>query len=130
MFRCLVSAHLRLPELGAQRSSATRRLIEDNRWRAERYGIEAEFIDEARERTVPVAELVDEALRLVEPDARRLDPQGVLDTLRTILARGTSAHAQLRTYEEVLASGASHCDALRAAVNWLLDATVPGQHLA
>ena len=38
LFRCLVSAHLRLPELGAQRSSATRRLIEENRWRAERYG--------------------------------------------------------------------------------------------
>jgi len=130
LFRCLVSAHLRLPELGAQRSSATRRLIEENRWRAERYGIEAEFIDEARERTVPVAQLVEEALTLVEPDARRLDPHGSLRALRTILARGTSAHAQLRAYDDALAAGLSHRDALRAVVAWLLEATVPGQQLA
>ncbi|WP_018972425.1 carboxylate-amine ligase [Rudaea cellulosilytica] len=130
LFRCLVSAHLRLPELGAQRSSATRRLIEENRWRAERYGIEAEFIDEARERTVPVAQLVEEALTLVEPDARRLDPHGSLRALRTILARGTSAHAQLQAYDDALAAGLSHRDALRAVVAWLLEATVPGQQLA
>ena len=130
LFRCLVSAHLRLPELGAQRSSATRRLIEENRWRAERYGIEAEFIDEARERAVPVAQLVEEALRLVEPDARRLDPHGSLRALRTILARGTSAHAQLQAYDDALAAGLSHRDALRAVVAWLLEATVPGQQLA
>jgi len=132
LFRCLVSAHLRLPELGVERSSATRRLIEENRWRAERYGIEAEFIDEKRERTVPVAELVEEALRLVEPDARVLDSHGTLRALRTILARGTSAHAQLQTYEEALAAGANHRDALRAVVDWLLETTTPGQkiHLA
>ena len=130
LFRCLVSAHLRLPELGAQRSSATRRLIEENRWRAERYGIEAEFIDEARERTVPVAQLVEEALTLVEPDARRLDPHGSLRALRTILARGTSAHAQLQAYDDALTAGLSHRDALRAVVAWLLEATVPGQQLA
>lgn len=127
LFRCLVSAHLRLPELGMERSSATRRLIEENRWRAERYGIEAEFIDEARERTVPVAELVEKALRLVEPDARVLDPHGSLRTLRTILARGTSAHAQLQAWEDALAAGASHRDALRAVVDGLLEVTVPGQ---
>ena len=130
LFRCLVSAHLRRPELGAQRSSATRRLIEENRWRAERYGTGAEFIDEARERTVPVAELVDEALELVEPDARELDPHGSLRALRTILARGTSAHAQLQAYDKALAAGASHRDALRAVIDWLLDATVRGQRLA
>ncbi|MBS0516578.1 MAG: carboxylate-amine ligase [Proteobacteria bacterium] len=130
LFRCLVSAHLRLPELGAQRSSATRRLIEENRWRAERYGIEAEFIDETRERTVPAAELVEEALELVKPDAQTLDPDGSLRALRTILARGTSAHAQLQAYDNALAAGASHRDALRAVIDWLLNATVPGQRLA
>lgn len=129
LFRCLVSAHLRLPELGAERSSATRRLIEENRWRAERYGIEAEFIDEQRERTVPVAERVEEALRLVEPDASVLDRHGTLRALRTILAHGTSAHAQLQVYDEAIATGASHIDALRAVVAWLLETTVPGQKI-
>jgi len=79
---------------------------------------------------VPVAELVEEALTLVEPDARRLDPHGSLRALRTILARGTSAHAQLQAYDDALAAGLSHRDALRAVVAWLLEATVPGQQLA
>lgn len=125
LFRCLVAAHMRLPSLGATRSTATRRLIEENRWRAGRYGIHAEFVNEAEKRTAPVAELVDNALDLISPDAKALDPHRALQTLRTILARGTSAHAQLSVYEAAQARGASHRDALQAVVRWLIETTSP-----
>lgn len=127
LFRCLVGAHLRLPQLGAKRSSATRRLIEENRWRAERHGIEARFIDEPGDRTIAVAELVERALDLTAPDARILDPHDAMRTLRTILVRGTSAHEQLQVYEAARNGGANHREALRAVVLRLLEATDPAR---
>jgi carboxylate-amine ligase len=128
LFRCLVSAHIRQPDLGAQRSNATRRLIDENRWRAQRYGIEAEFIDESGERNQSVAQRLAAALELVAPDARTLDPDGALGTFSTILARGTSAHEQLARYDSRRAAGANHIEALRCVVDWLAETTAPGQH--
>ena len=130
LFRCLVSAYVRQPDLGEQRSNATRRLIDENRWRAQRYGIEAEFIDEAGERTQNVAQCLAAALELVAPDARTLDPGGALGTFSTILARGTSAHQQLARYDSSRAAGANHIEALRGVVDWLAETTSPGQHTA
>jgi carboxylate-amine ligase len=130
LFRCLVSVHMRRPELGTQRSNATRRLIEENRWRAQRYGIEAQFIDEAGDRCVSVADCVAELRELIADDARVLDPDNALGALTTILARGTSAHEQLARYDASRAAGANHVEALRATVDWLLETTVPGQTAA
>ena len=117
LFRCLVSAYVRRPELGVKRSTATRRLIEENRWRAQRHGIEARFIDEFGDREVSVPELVAEAMELIAPDARALDPDGALGTLSTILARGTSAHAQLACYDARRSAGTDRVQALRAVVD-------------
>lgn len=127
LFRCLVSAHLRRPELGVKRSTATRRLVEENRWRAQRHGIEAQFIDEIGDREVSVADLVAEALELTRPDARTLDPAGALGTISTILARGTSAHEQLAHYDAARAAGADRVAALRNVVDWLAVTTCPDQ---
>ena len=127
LFRCLVRAHLRLPALGMRRSTATRRMIEENRWRASRYGIDAEFVDEVRDRTVPVQTLLDEAFDLTEQDAKVLDPHDHLRALREIRSRGTSAHEQLRVYESQLEQGASRRECLRAVISWLLKTTSPMQ---
>ena len=101
----------------------TRHLIEENVWRAQRYGLEAEFIVDDGARTVAVPQLLSEALELVCPDARMLDAHGMLGTLRTILVRGTSAHEQIHIYETGLASGLSHREALSRVVDWLLRTT-------
>lgn len=124
LYRCLVRAHVRRPELGARRSTATRRLIDENLWRAQRYGFAAEFIDETRERSVPVPQLLAEALELVAEDAHALGADAALQTLPTILARGTSAHEQLEQYAASRDGGAGHLQALHAVVNWLLATTL------
>jgi len=46
-FRCLVRAHVRNPDLGARSTAMTRRIVDENRWRAKRFGARAFFIDEA-----------------------------------------------------------------------------------
>ncbi|MEP6940541.1 MAG: carboxylate-amine ligase [Rudaea sp.] len=127
LYRCLVSTHLRSPNLGARRSTATRRLIDENRWRAQRHGLAAEFIDEFGDGLISVPARLAQALELTKDDARVLDPHGALCGLDTILARGTSAHGQLAVYEAARTSQASHVDALRAVVDWLATTTCPEQ---
>lgn len=125
LFRCLVRAHVRNPELGAVRSALTRRLIDENRWRAKRFGLEAEFIDEQGGATRTCAQWLDAARHLVEEDARRLECEAALRHLGTIFARGTSAHEQLAIYRARREDGASTTEALRAVVDWLIGASVP-----
>ena len=43
---------------------------------------------------------------------------------RTIISRGTSAHAQRRAYEAALAAGADRQEALAAVVDLLINETV------
>jgi carboxylate-amine ligase len=126
LYRCLVRTHVRRPELGATRTNATRRLIEENIWRAQRYGLQAEFIDETRDACVAVPQLLDEAMALVLPDAQALGAADVLETLRTILVRGTSAQQQMAHYDASRATGAGHLQALRATTDWLMETTLAG----
>lgn len=123
LFRALVRAHLRRPDLGIAHGNLTRRLIDENRWRAKRYGLEAEFIDEQREHAVPVRTVLDELRALVAPDLGPGDAEA-LQPLDTILALGTSAHAQLAVHDAQLAAGASPREALRAVVDWLIAETL------
>lgn len=124
LFRCLVRAHVRRPELGAARSALTRRLIDENRWRAKRFGLEAQFIDEHDGATRSCAQWLDAALALVADDARRLECEAALRHLGTIFARGTSAHEQLAVYRTRREAGASSVEALREVVDWLIEASV------
>ena len=41
-------------------------LIEENKWRAVRYGLEGQMIDFGKEREVPIRELVGELLEFVD----------------------------------------------------------------
>ena len=124
LFRCLVRAHLRQPELGAGHGPYTRRLVEENRWRAKRWGIEGSLLDERRPDPVPFATRLDELRELVAEDAAALDCEDALRQLTRIMAHGTSAHQQLAIYHEQLAAGAGVPAALRAVVDWLIRATV------
>jgi carboxylate-amine ligase len=103
-----------------------RMLINENRWRAMRYGSDEGLIDLAKGQLVPVAELVEEILEQVAEDAAALDCEAEVLNARTILARGTSAHRQVSVYEQAIAAGMSHEQALREVVGALIEGTVSG----
>jgi len=75
---------------------------------------------------VPYPELIEEILVLVREDAEHFGCVGEVEHARTILQRGTSAHRQLRVYEEALAAGAGESEALSAVVDMLVLETVAG----
>jgi len=126
LFRCLLRMLWRLKRENQRWRLYARMLIDENRWRAQRYGFDQGLVDFGRGAIVPYAELLEEILVLVDPDARYFGCLGEVSHAREILARGTSAHRQLAVFEEARAAGAAPADAHAAVVDWLIAETVRG----
>ena len=77
-----------------------RALIEENKWRAARYGIEGKLIDFGKEAEVPMRELALELLEFVDDVVDDLGSRSAVEYIHTILKDGTSAERQLRVYQQ------------------------------
>jgi carboxylate-amine ligase len=126
LYRCLLRMLWRLKRQNQRWRIYARMLINENRWRAQRYGIDEGLVDFGRRAIVPYADLLEEMIALVAEDSAHFGCQAEIEHARTILARGTSAHAQRRIYTEALAAGAGKDEALRAVVDWLIAETQQG----
>lgn len=119
LYRVLVATLVANPDMGRQRSTHTRRLIDENRWRAKRDGIKAEFILETSNEVVPVAKVVRDLIATCGEQIDRLDCAEALQPIERLLTEGTSAHEQLRIYNDSRAAGDESLDALLKVVEWL-----------
>jgi carboxylate-amine ligase len=126
LFRCLLRMLWRLKRENQRWRLYAGMLIEENRWRAQRYGIDRGLVDFGRGAIFPYAALLDEILALVDADARHFGCLGEIGQAREILARGTSAHRQLAIFAAALAAGATRAEALAAIVDWLIEETRRG----
>lgn len=99
-------------------------LLEENKWRAQRWGIEAELADLGAGCLKPMATLVEELIELVREDALELGCLAEVERAREIARRGTSADHQLALYHDALREGASPEEACRMVVDWLIEATL------
>ena len=99
-------------------------MLNENRWRAMRYSFDEGLIDLGRGRIIPFAQLVDEILELIREDAEALECVAEVEHVRRIMARGTSAHRQLRVHREALDHGAEPEEAARAVVDHLIAETI------
>ena len=77
-----------------------RALIEENKWRAARYGIDGKLIDLGKEQEVPMRQLIPELLELVDDVVDDLGSRGAVEYVHTMLREGTSAERQLRVFEQ------------------------------
>src|SRR5215212_2253453 len=77
-----------------------RRLIQENKWRAVRYGLGGNMIDFGKSKEVPTRDLIRELLDFVDDVLDPLDSRKEVEHIHTILDRGTSADEQLRVFEE------------------------------
>jgi len=101
-------------------------LLEENKWRAQRWGVGAELADFAAGRLKPMTMLIEELVALLRDDAAELGCLAELERARTIVADGTSADRQLAVYQKAIVDGADAREALRAVTRWLARATVAG----
>ncbi|MCB1759997.1 MAG: carboxylate-amine ligase [Gammaproteobacteria bacterium] len=104
----------------------SRFLIDENRWLAQRYGVDHGLVDFGRGSVVPFSELLEEMFELVYEDAEYFDCVDELHHAREIVKRGTSAHWQVQTYQRAREEGATDEEALKAVVDMLITETMHG----
>ncbi len=124
--QCLVSLLYRLRRNNQRWRIYPRILLHENRWRAQRYGIEGELVDFGKGELVPYRELLEELIGLVREDAERLGCTAEVEHARAIVAGGTGAERQRRAYAAARAAGADDREALVAVVDLLIEDTVSG----
>jgi glutamate---cysteine ligase / carboxylate-amine ligase len=96
----------------------SRALVEENKWRAARYGLDGRLIDFGRRTEVPMRELAIELLEFIDDVVDELGSRYAIEYVRTILAEGTSADRQLQVYRQT--------GDLREVVRWLVEETRAG----
>src|SRR5438874_11027826 len=76
-----------------------RRLIDENRWRASRYGLDGMLIDFGREAEVDTRELLSELLDFVATEVDELGSHEEIAHLEKIMREGTGADRQIAVWE-------------------------------
>lgn len=126
LFRCWLHMLYRLRRVNQRWRRYSNMLVNENRWRAQRYGIDKGLVDFGRGEIVPYRDLLEEILVIIREDAQHLGCVAEVEHARAILDRGTSAHWQVKTYKDALENGASEEDALKAVVDMLIKETMHG----
>jgi len=126
LFQCVLGMLWRLKRRNQRWRIYPHMLVNENRWRAQRYGLDQGLVDFGKGEIVPYPHLLEEIFELVAPDAARFGCTQEIAGARDILERGTSAHRQLAVFADARGAGASKDEALRLVVDWLIAETVAG----
>ncbi len=120
LYRSILAYLCHLRQNNEQRRQYRRILLAENKWRAQRYGVEAHMADFGKRQLLPFVELTDELIDILRPFAEQLDCLAEVENAGTIARRGSSADHQLRICKEALDRGADHREAQMAIVDWLV----------
>ncbi len=94
-------------------------LIEENKWRAVRYGLDGKLIDFGKQEELPARELIHEMIEwFLEDVIDEFGGRKDIEYARKILEEGTSADRQLATYQRT--------GSLKAVVDQLIAETAEG----
>ena len=126
MYQCLLSMLYRLRRQNQRWRTYPPLLIDENKWRAQRYGTDGSLVDFGTGQLVPFADLVEEFIEILAVDAVELGVREEIRHARTIVQEGTSAHRQIAAYEKAQSEGASDEEALKSVVDHLIEDTLYG----
>src|SRR5215470_8893405 len=122
LYRALTRRLCRNPWLNAEMTAVSRAIVVENKWRAQRYGVSGTFASHDGSGAITVAEMLEQVLAEVLPDAEELGCSTHASRCRTIVGGGTSADAQLAVFQQHEKSE-SRERALEAVNDWLAAAT-------
>jgi len=78
----------------------SRALLNENKWRASRYGVDGSLIDFGKEEEVNTRTLIGELLDFLDPVLDALGSRQRIEEAQEILTNGTGADRQLQVFEE------------------------------
>ena len=123
IFQCLCRMIWRLRSENKRWRAYPRMLIAENRWRAQRYGLDEGLVDFGKGAIIPYQDLLEEIIGMVGEDSDHLGCRTEIEAARGIVARGTSAHRKIAAYKQARAEGAISEDALCRVVDQLVSET-------
>jgi carboxylate-amine ligase len=118
IFQALVAKLYKLRAANLNFMIYPRALINENKWRAGRYGIDGKMIDFGKEEEVKTRSLILELLEFIDDVVDELGSRSAIDYVQTMLDRGTGADRQLKVFEET--------GDLVKVVDFILDETLVG----
>lgn len=124
LFRCLIRHLVEQPDLNAELGPIARAIAGENKWRAQRYGTSATFVDMRSMQATPIGVVLRRLIELTRGDAEALACAGEVARAEEILERGSSADQQLRIYDDARQAGRGRLQALKEVVDWLHRATI------
>ena len=96
----------------------TRALINENKWRASRYGLEGKLIDFGKQEEVPLQDLIPELLDFVDDVVDELGCRWAVEYIPVMLKNGTGADRQLAVFNQT--------KSLQAVVDYIVSETKSG----
>ena len=100
--QAMVAKLTQLDEQGKEVPSLRRDYIDENKWRAMRYGLDAEVIDFVKRRPISMRDSIRELLDFVDDVVDELHSRREIEYLRALMddPRGTGADQQIAVYEQ------------------------------
>jgi carboxylate-amine ligase len=95
-----------------------RRLLDENRWRASRYGLSGKLIDFGKQEEVDTPALIEELLEFVDEEIDAFGSRKEVGYVREILKNGTGADRQLAVWERT--------QDIKAVVDYVISETTAG----
>src|SRR5712671_3664690 len=121
LYRCLVCYLCRRPSVNAELDAVERDVAVENKWRAQRYGVETTFASPAG--AISMIEALEHTLDAVAPDAEAMGCSHDVIHCREIVRAGSSADAQLRVFMQE--GGTQDSAGLNAVLGWIAGASIP-----
>jgi carboxylate-amine ligase len=100
IFQALVAKLYRLRLKNMSFILYNRALINENKWRASRYGLDGKLVDFGKQEEVNTRELIVELLDFIDDVVDDLGSRHAMDYVRNILANGTGADRQLAVFKQ------------------------------
>jgi glutamate---cysteine ligase / carboxylate-amine ligase len=100
LFQCICAKLFKLRAANLNFIIYPRALLNENKWRASRYGIDDKLIDFGKEQEVNTRALILELLDFIDDVVDELGCRDALSTIHRILEKGTGADRQLEVYKE------------------------------
>ena len=124
LYACLIHWLMGQARLGTLPAEPFTEMIEEDRWLAQRYGLDAVFSHQGYDGgRMKCLDLLEGLVEQLVDDARVLDCEAELRHVLTIARDGTCADRQLEHYHHRIQQGDSHEEALHQVVDLLLALT-------
>ena len=124
LYLCIIHMVHRLRRENQKWRVYSKMLINENRWRAQRYGMEKGLVDFGKSKLVPYKHLIDELIELVKEDASELGCIQEVQNIKNIYKAGTSADKQIKIFENEIKKSGDTKLALESVVKFLIKDTV------